>query len=220
MGEGHASIAFRKKGKEVTGLGTFMDDDYTLNRDYFKEKDIQIIEADFMSHDFGQKKFDAVWASHILEHINNPGEFLERIKSILNDDGFLFVCVPHYKTKIVGGHLISGWNLGQLIYFLLVNGFDVKKGNFVQYGYNTTAFVQKSKVALPELHFANGDIERLSDYFPESIDAKQGFEGDLYQVNWPHQIPQSEKWRRVKSLIGGYKGQTISTIKKIGLALK
>lgn len=33
-------------------------------------------------------------------------------------------------------HISIGWNVGQLMYVLLLNGFDVAAGRFIEHGYN------------------------------------------------------------------------------------
>lgn len=83
---------------------------------------------------------------------------------------------------MVGGHVNVGWNLGQLMYVLLLNGFDIKNGHFVSHGYNTCAFVRKSLQPLPSLRMAGGDLENLSDLWPMPV--HQGFNGNIVSVNW------------------------------------
>ncbi|MFW5983474.1 MAG: hypothetical protein ACOCQ4_03150, partial [bacterium] len=117
------------------------------------------------------------------EHIQNPGFALRKAHALLNKKGWLFVIVPPHKSQIVGGHVITGWNIGQLMYLLLLNSFDIKNGHFIKHGYNICGFVQKSKEKLPKLLNDKGDIERLSQYFPMKV--YQGFEGDISSVNWP-----------------------------------
>lgn len=83
----------------------------------------------------------------------------------------------------MGGHLSTGWNLGQLMYNLLLSGFDIRNGHFCTRGYNVVAFVQKSFLELPELRMDIGDLETLYDYWPMHI--SQGLEGNIDEVNWP-----------------------------------
>lgn len=40
-------------------------------------------------------KFDCVVASHILEHLESPHEFLESVKGIMEPDGYLVIAVPN-----------------------------------------------------------------------------------------------------------------------------
>ena len=41
------------------------------------------------------EKYDAIFLIHTLEHINNPTEFLRKIKSYLSSEGRLFLVVPN-----------------------------------------------------------------------------------------------------------------------------
>jgi len=42
------------------------------------------------------RKFDCVVASHILEHLENPHEFLQSVKGLLEPDGYLVIAVPNF----------------------------------------------------------------------------------------------------------------------------
>jgi len=41
------------------------------------------------------RKFDCVVASHILEHLENPHDFLQSVKGIMEPDGYLVIAVPN-----------------------------------------------------------------------------------------------------------------------------
>jgi SAM-dependent methyltransferase len=133
--------------------------------------------------DFYDSTFDIIWCSHVLEHTINPGLMLDKMHSLLNYGGKLCISVPPYKSKIVGGHLSTGWNLGQLIYVLLSSGFWVKDGSYIENNINVFALVHKKKFILPTQHYDVGDLELLSNYWP--IKFYQGIEGRMSQINWP-----------------------------------
>jgi len=40
------------------------------------------------------KKFDIIWLNHVFEHLSKPIEFLKKVKSFLNESGFIFIEVP------------------------------------------------------------------------------------------------------------------------------
>ena len=191
LGEGGASTYFALNGKNVTALGLDIES-YNYPKELFKKFDVEVIEStidDFKT----DKKFDLIWASHVLEHLLNVGLFLEKCKDFLNDDGWLCIMVPPYKDKVVGGHINNGWNMGQLMYNLLLTGYDIKNGHFIQHGYNICAFVQKSKEQLPQIRMDIGDIEATKDLWP--IEVKQGFEGNIKEVNWFDHFVQYENER-------------------------
>lgn len=180
LGNGCASAYFANKGKKVTALGVAVDS-YDMNCEELNKMEVDISETYFEEYQ-SDKKYDAIWMSHVLEHTQNVGIFLEKARNLLNDDGWLFVMVPPHKHEVVGGHLTNGWNLGQLMYNLLVAGYDIKNGHFIKFGYNICAFVQKAKYELPLLRGDNGDIETTKDLWP--LDVYQAFNGDLEKINW------------------------------------
>jgi SAM-dependent methyltransferase len=133
--------------------------------------------------------FDAIWASHVLEHQPNPGMFLWRCHGDLRDGGVLAVTVPPPKHEIVGGHMTL-WNAGLLLYHLVVAGFDCREARVSgvyadapgETPYNLSVIVRKVPAALPPLAFDSGDIERLAKFFP--LPVRHGFDGRLAPVNW------------------------------------
>jgi len=138
--------------------------------------------------------FDAVWASHVLEHQPNVNNFLRRCFQVLRADGVLAVTVPPYKPNVVGGHLTT-WSAGHLLYNLIVAGFDCRdalvSGNYSSGinntgypypPYNISVIVRKRTAALPPLRFDGGDIARLADFFPCAV--KDGFDGRLPPIGW------------------------------------
>lgn len=133
--------------------------------------------------------WDAIWASHVLEHQENPGIFLQRCFEDLRLGGVLAVTVPPAKANIVGGH-VSLWNSGLLLYHLILAGFDCAKARVsscypsVQGGvpYNLSVIVRKVPAEIPPLACDIGDIERLAHFFP--LPVAQGFNGNLAAINW------------------------------------
>lgn len=133
-------------------------------------------------------QFDLIWCAHVLEHTLEPHQFLVDLRSLLAPGGVLVLVVPPLKHAIVGGH-ISLWNMGLLWYRLILSGFAVATGSYVSLGYNLCAVVGvQSPVRLPDLsllHMDRGDIERLAGHWPEGFDARQGFDGQVPEWNWP-----------------------------------
>lgn len=179
-----------------TGPDTYMVDFFIRNgktvyaidirkQNSYEHENFHFIEGDFLDFAFSQK-FDAVWASHVLEHVQNTGLFLDKVYDVLNKDGTFFCIVPPHKTQIVGGHVTIGWNIGILMYNLIMSGFNVKEGRFKKRGYNIAAFVKKreSKNLPQDLIFDAGDIEKLADYWPNKDYFRQNFKGDITEWNW------------------------------------
>lgn len=129
------------------------------------------------------KKFDMIYASHVLEHIQDTGVFLRKVRKLLSPSGYFFIIVPIFKHNIVGGH-VHVWNMGLLMYNLILSGFDVRNGKFTKQGYSIVGVVQAEKRKLPQLVYDRGDIETLKQFFPDDEMFQHGFNGDLTEWNW------------------------------------
>ena len=57
------------------------------------------IDVDGNSLPFKANYFDEIYASHILEHLNNPLHFLEEIYRVLKHGGKLHIWTPNKKSK-------------------------------------------------------------------------------------------------------------------------
>ncbi len=183
-GEGLHSEIFKKNDKEVTSL------DYGKSPYVLKMHDMQnVIIDDFMQHDFKKTKFDAIWCCHVLEHQLNPNLFLEKINSLLVDNGILAITVPPLKNEIVGGH-VTVWNAGLLLYQLVLAGFDCKDAMVKKYGYNISVIVKKKRIDIKnKLIYDNGDISIIKRYLPKQIKYNTNFkdisfDGDIENINW------------------------------------
>jgi SAM-dependent methyltransferase len=171
----HSEILLNAK-KHVTSLdfGTSV---------YFKKNSNhhETIKCDYLDYNF-KEQFDAIWASHVLEHQPNPNTFLKKIHKDLKENGVLCITVPPLKHEIVGGHL-SLWNAGLLMYHLVFAGFNCKNISILTYGYNISIILKKETIStFPSLSFDKGDIELLLNYFPDNT--KEPFNGDIKELNW------------------------------------
>lgn len=164
-GRGLHSYEFLRHSKEVTTVSL--------------EEPAHII-GDYNDQIF-YEKFDCIWASHVLEHQRNPGEFLEKCYKDLKDDGILAITVPPRKDIIVGGH-VTLWNAGLLLYNLILAGFDCSEASVKTYGYNVSVIVKKKLAVHGNLAMGRGDIEKLAHLFP--MDVEHGFDGNIQEINW------------------------------------
>ena len=192
FGDGGASLFFALEGYQVTSLGWELET-YKYPKELFNKFDIDVKEILFENYKT-DKRFGLIWASHVIEHTQNPGFFLDNCWNLLDDSGYLCIMVPPYKSEIVGGHVTTGWNIGQLMYNLLLKGFDIKHGHFIKHGYNLCAFVKKTKKIELNLRMDNGDIELTKDFWP--IDAIQGFDGNISRVNWFNDFKSYETFEK------------------------
>ena len=63
--------------------------------DYAESRGVRVVRGDFLQHDFGGQRFDAVTLWAVLEHLLEPGAFLEKAWSLLQPGGRCFVLVPN-----------------------------------------------------------------------------------------------------------------------------
>lgn len=207
MGQGQLLKWLAGKEKSCTGIGLEIET-YGAEMAELKKQGINIAEGNAEKLPFPDKSFDGVIMSHTLEHCLNTEVVLKEAKRVLRDTGWFFVFVPPYDPKICSGHVNTGWNVGQLMYVLLLNGFDVKNGHFIRYGYNVAGFVQKEKRELPPLRFDRGDISILAQqgFWPASVESgkkdNDSFYGDILSINWD---PKSKLLKKITQKFGGSK---------------
>jgi len=179
-GEGNHSEVFRRLGKTTTSI------DFGLSPYFEKclEKDACIV-GDYNNYKL-EKKYDCIWASHILEHQPNPHDFLKKVYNDLNDTGVLAITVPPMKSTIVGGH-VNLYTPGLLLYQTIIAGFDCSDASLLWYDYNITLIVRKSKkVNISILTYDKDDVMILREYFPKEIQSNitKNFNGNISRINW------------------------------------
>ena len=195
-GAGLAARAFHKAGWDVTAT-SLIEALYRQSFDTMPEGITSLDDVDICDmRQFEDDSFDAIWCAHVLEHVLDVGRALSEVRRILKPEGRLFLSVPPFKHQVVGGHVSTGWNVGQLAYVLAVAGFDLSDASLVRHGYNVFADVrcgQDNPVA-GELTRSNGDIELLAKAgrFPPNFRARQRFNGKRKFINWEWRVPPTE----------------------------
>lgn len=133
-GAGGNLIPFKESGCDVMGL--------ELNTRYVEfanNKGLKVINdsaENINSYDF---KADLIILSHILEHLSNPIEFLDKLKSALNPNGLIYIEVPGifniketYNSNILSflqnAHIFH-FTLETLERILQESGFKLVNGN-------------------------------------------------------------------------------------------
>jgi 2-polyprenyl-3-methyl-5-hydroxy-6-metoxy-1,4-benzoquinol methylase len=66
--------------------------------DFAETKGLPVVRGDFLRQDFTGAGFDAVTFWAVLEHLRDPGAFLEKAASLLNQNGFCFALVPNMRS--------------------------------------------------------------------------------------------------------------------------
>jgi 2-polyprenyl-3-methyl-5-hydroxy-6-metoxy-1,4-benzoquinol methylase len=91
-GGGTAVAAFKRAGWEAIGI----DLNPTAIR-AGKDLDLKLYTMDIAEVE--PHSFDAVTAFHVLEHVSNPGAFLELCAARLSPQGILIIDVPNYASR-------------------------------------------------------------------------------------------------------------------------
>ena len=181
-GDGFAAKAFCERGKNVTVTDLHPELLENLPNDVKVYKNLDVCDMSSIP----SESYDAVWCSHVIEHVMDTGRALSEIRRILKPNGIAFLTVPPFEHRVLGGHVCPGWNIGILMYVLIVSGFDVINASFINYQSNVSGFVRKGRdFDIPIVH-DYGDIERIKHLFPPSLNVHQGWNGniDSYHWNW------------------------------------
>lgn len=89
-GTGDFLKAAQKKGWDVSGM-----EPSEKARNLAAQKNI-ILENDFSA--FSDNSFDVISMWHVLEHVPNFMEYLEKVKSLLKANGLLVIAVPNFES--------------------------------------------------------------------------------------------------------------------------
>jgi trans-aconitate methyltransferase len=127
-----------------------------------------VFRGDFNSYSAPERKFDLVWASHVLEHQRNVGTFLDRLVDCCGDGGFICITVPDPHRHLWGGHLTL-WSPGLLAYNIVLSGLDISAAKFIRGTNEFSILFTPKKVSLPRLTFDYGDLKLLEAYLPGQL---------------------------------------------------
>jgi SAM-dependent methyltransferase len=164
LGYGFHSEYFVQRGFEVTGITAHLSDDL-IKQAEVAHYTVRKMDMHFL--EFADETFDLVWSHHSLEHSFSPLLCLREWYRVLKKDGYLAVTVPPHKNEIVSGHFSVGWNIGQLMYLLGLAGFNIKKGYFIEEGYNVRALVTRPQVNIEPQGLSW--IYNLKEHLPQFI---------------------------------------------------
>lgn len=139
--DGRVAYVFEALGKTVTGLEPCA----SPGSPDLPTREIDI-ERDYFDVSFS-KKFDAIWCSHVLEHVRNPGAFLDKIFDDLKEGGTLAITVPFFDFDVSATSVLLGhhnkYNHWLLVYQLVCAGFDCKEASIAVYSGMTSVIVRK-----------------------------------------------------------------------------
>ena len=89
-------LYFMKKcfGYETTVGTQIAENAYRFSKENLK---LEIYDKDLLELSLGQK-FDVITLWHVLEHVQNPEKYVERIHELLNGKGLLLIEVPNFNS--------------------------------------------------------------------------------------------------------------------------
>jgi SAM-dependent methyltransferase len=169
-GAGHHSKYFKDRGMKPTGLDLFPD--AFLYRD-----EIPFLNCDYK--DLADQSFDAVFASHVLEHCPNTFDTLMAWRRKITPAGYLIVIVPTYAPVFCNDHWVTGWNIGQLAAMLVAAGFDCSQSVFVQTGIHVCGYGRKREFSPTRMN-----VPATLPYLPKGL-------RDRFYVDGPNEFVEA-----------------------------
>lgn len=172
-----------KGGKKALVIGVYTGKEATK----LQERGFEVTGTDILPHyittykhvkgpfeevDFGDEKFDVIFSSHVLEHMENVGIALKKMQSLLSSEGWMGIVVPGYpQDSFHVGHYTL-WTPALLLYNLFSNGWSCKDAEFM-----TTEDQKHVIVVLPnKTHTLKGKgwdlINELNDHMPVPLTHK------------------------------------------------
>ena len=163
-GGGQHAGAFANGGAQVTCI------DYGTSiyaKTLTPTPNVHVVNADFATWN-PDRAYDLVWASHVLEHQRNVGQFIDKLIACCAPDGHICVIVPAPHRRLWGGH-VTLWTPGLLAYNIVLAGVDLS-GATLEYGYRETWIAFRPKhIDMPALTFDSGDLDLLAPYLPKGF---------------------------------------------------
>jgi len=96
--DGYLLYQLQKRGIKVLGI-----DPSEVGVKIAKDHGVKVIDDFFTSYMFDEKKFDAIISRHVIEHVENPFNFLKEQIKILNKSGFISFETPDADWFILKG---------------------------------------------------------------------------------------------------------------------
>lgn len=95
IGCGLGWVVKEAKNRGLCATGIDLKTDYVNFGKKYLKVDLQAISLEKFKT---KEKFDVITLNHVLEHIENPSNFLSKIKSLLKKDGFFIVACPNIRS--------------------------------------------------------------------------------------------------------------------------
>lgn len=95
VGSGETLKLFSDWGLEATGL-----DFDPLAVKYAKSQGLKVFQGDIFSQQFGNESFDAIFSSHVIEHVDNPIKLMQESIRVLKLGGVFVAVTPNALSKL------------------------------------------------------------------------------------------------------------------------
>lgn len=119
---------------------------------------------------YADNTFDCVHASHVLEHLDNPGKALNNWLRILKPNGFMVISVPDRDCYERQKHLPSRWNADHRTMWLYKGHYDHPKTH------NLHAFVCGSLSGIHVMEYLLADTSTNHDHPEEHANGEYSIE--------------------------------------------
>lgn len=132
MGTGNFLAAAVKAGYDGYGID-FDRSAIEAAGKIFGLKNAHVLDIDGALKKFGDKYFEAVTMFEVLEHLDNPSDFIKKTKLLLKDGGYLALSVPYRRAlDILKPHdkpprHLTRWDEKAIKNFLTERGFEIIK---------------------------------------------------------------------------------------------
>jgi len=100
-------------------LGIDLDQRYL---DFGKENGVNLINSTIEDYE-SKQKYDLIVVCHVLEHLNNPIDFLVKLRSLLDENGSIYIEVPSLESVKNGAY---GKNLQNFFHIAHISHFTEK----------------------------------------------------------------------------------------------
>ncbi len=84
----------RFEGVDLSPTSVAMTTDLLESRDVPRGVQYEIYCSDFLEDNLHQPRYDAIVMGEVLEHVEQPLEFLQKIHDLAADDAFIFITTP------------------------------------------------------------------------------------------------------------------------------
>ena len=115
-GKGEFLVEAKARGFDVNGIEFSPDATAVANQRLGAQK---VIAGTIENSTFGDGSFDAVVFADVIEHVNDPLDFLKRVYALLQPDGIVFLATPSldsWSAKLLGRNWME-YKIEHLYYF-------------------------------------------------------------------------------------------------------